>query len=200
MSKKSPLLETLLTLEDLIGEEKQNIQGQWDELNMEKKAYEEMREKVGKLTLKPMVTLSIGGTVFKTRLHTLQNAPKESLFAQLFSGTGFTFEPDEDGSFFFDRDGTHFRYILNYLRGGIVNQTLLKDVSQSTKHEIACEAHYYGLTHLYEMIHPPEPPKPPHAVFDKCGSKLTLSQENSRIIKSSGGQCLYLYLYLYLRV
>ena len=27
-----------------------------------------------------------------------------------------TLEQCEDGSYFIDRDGTHFRYILNYLR------------------------------------------------------------------------------------
>ena len=35
----------------------------------------------------------------------------------MFSGR-FDTKPSEDGSFFIDRDGTHFRYILNYLRIG----------------------------------------------------------------------------------
>ena len=35
----------------------------------------------------------------------------------MFSG-GFDSKPAEDGSYFIDRDGTHFRYILNYLRTG----------------------------------------------------------------------------------
>ena len=30
----------------------------------------------------------------------------------------FETKPGEDGSYFIDRDGTHFRYILNYLRTG----------------------------------------------------------------------------------
>jgi len=35
----------------------------------------------------------------------------------MFSGR-FDPKPAEDGSYFTDRDGTHFRYILNYLRTG----------------------------------------------------------------------------------
>ena len=35
----------------------------------------------------------------------------------MFSGR-FDTKPNEDGSYFIDRDGTHFRYILNYLRTG----------------------------------------------------------------------------------
>ena len=35
----------------------------------------------------------------------------------MFSGR-FDTKPAEDGSYFIDRDGTHFRYILNYLRTG----------------------------------------------------------------------------------
>ena len=37
-----------------------------------------------------------------------------SMLHAMFSGR-FDSKPAEDGSYFIDRDGTHFRYILNYL-------------------------------------------------------------------------------------
>ena len=39
------------------------------------------------------------------------------MVAAMFSGK-FEKKPCEDGAFFIDRDGTHFRFILNYLRNG----------------------------------------------------------------------------------
>ena len=38
-----------------------------------------------------------------------------SILHAMFSGR-FDTKPDKDGTYFIDRDGTHFRYILNYLR------------------------------------------------------------------------------------
>ena len=40
-----------------------------------------------------------------------------SMFHAMFSGR-FDTKPSEDGSYFIDRDGNHFRYIMNYLRIG----------------------------------------------------------------------------------
>jgi len=39
------------------------------------------------------------------------------MLAAMFSGRHFV-QKDEDGRYFIDRDGTHFRYILNFLRDG----------------------------------------------------------------------------------
>ena len=57
------------------------------------------------------------------------------MFHAMFSGR-FDTKPSEDGSYFIDCDGTHFRYILNYLRTGqlfvpedkIVRKELLSEV------------------------------------------------------------------------
>ena len=62
------------------------------------------------------VKLNVGGHYFTTSLQTLTKDPN-SMLAAMFSGK-FDMKPAEDGAFFIDRDGTHFRFILNYLRSG----------------------------------------------------------------------------------
>merc|ERR1740129_1578692 len=78
---------------------------------------------------------------------------KNSMLAAMFSGTGFDMTPGEDGSYFIDRDGTHFRYILNYLRGGFAKDGLCP----ATVRELAIEADFYQLKDMYLMLCPPKP-------------------------------------------
>ena len=54
------------------------------------------------------------------------------MLAVMFSGR-HNVTTDEDGRYFLDRDGTHFRYILNYLRDGntylpVDNQQLIDEL------------------------------------------------------------------------
>ena len=63
-----------------------------------------------------IVKLNIGGSYFTTNVQTLTKDPN-TMLAAMFSGK-FEMKPCEDGAFFIDRDGTHFRFILNYLRTG----------------------------------------------------------------------------------
>ena len=67
-----------------------------------------------------------------------------SMFQAMFSGRFYT-KASEDGSYFTDRDGTHFRYILNYLRTG----ELIVPNDEIIRRELLAEAKYY---HLEEMI------------------------------------------------
>ena len=69
-----------------------------------------------KQTFPKIVRLSVGGVHFETSLETLCSDPN-SMLAAMFSGRHNVMK-DEDGRYFIDRDGTHFRYILNYLRDG----------------------------------------------------------------------------------
>ena len=61
-----------------------------------------------------IVKLSVGGQHFPKSLQTLTRDPN-SMLAAMFSGR-HKLETTEDGSFFIDRDGTYFLFILNYLR------------------------------------------------------------------------------------
>ena len=56
----------------------------------------------------------------------------------MFSGR-FDTKPSEDGSYFIDRDGTHFRYILNYLRTG----QLVVPEDKVVRRELLTEAEFY---------------------------------------------------------
>ena len=58
----------------------------------------------------------------------------------MFSGR-FDTKPGEDGSYFIDRDGTHFRYILNYLRTG----KLVLPEDMVVRKELLTEAEFYQI-------------------------------------------------------
>ena len=64
--------------------------------------------------LSSIVNLYVGGRRFTTSLQTLTKDP-DAMLAAMFSGK-FEVKPSEDGVFFIDRDGKHFRFILDYLR------------------------------------------------------------------------------------
>ena len=61
-----------------------------------------------------------------------------SMLHAMFSGR-FDTKPSEDGSYFIDRDGTHFRYILNYLRTG----QLVVPEDKVVRRELLTEAEFY---------------------------------------------------------
>ena len=64
-----------------------------------------------------IVRLSVGGIHFETSIETLCKGDPDSMLSAMFSGRHNVMK-DEEGRYFIDRDGTHFRYILNYLRDG----------------------------------------------------------------------------------
>lgn len=103
------------------------------------------------------VKLDVGGQSFTTSLQTLK-LDSESMLAVMFSGRHKLVQ-EGDESYFIDRDGTHFRHILNYLRDGF-NPELLPQDERSLK-EIEKEAHFYQLTGLVSAIASLLDPPPP---------------------------------------
>ena len=93
-----------------------------------------------------IVKLNVGGHYFTTSLQTLTKDPN-SMLAAMFSGK-FEMEPREDGAFFIDRDGTHFRFILNYLRTG---KLTLPDGATFLK-ELAEEAEFYQIQGILDEL------------------------------------------------
>ena len=68
----------------------------------------------------------------------------------MFSGR-FDTKPAEDGCYFIDRDGTHFRYILNYLRTG----QLVVPEDKIVRTELLTEAEFYRIEGIQVEMNPP---------------------------------------------
>jgi len=61
-----------------------------------------------------IIELNVGGVHYSTALETLRS-DSESMLCAMFSGRmGVT--QDKSGRYFIDRDGSLFKYVLNYLR------------------------------------------------------------------------------------
>ena len=84
------------------------------------------------------VHVYIGGVCFVTNRSTLMTTP---FFASLLDTTPDTTEV------FVDRDPTHFRYVLNWMRG----VRYVPD-DDATIQELRWEADYYGMRDLAEVL------------------------------------------------
>ena len=105
-----------------------------------------MSKKLDQVHFSSTVKLNVGGQHFTTSVQTLTKDPN-SMLAAMFSGK-FDMKPSEDGSFFIDRDGTHFRFILNFLRTG---KLTLPEGATCTK-ELEEEAEFYQIQGLIEAL------------------------------------------------
>ncbi|XP_006364735.1 FH protein interacting protein FIP2 isoform X4 [Solanum tuberosum] len=94
-----------------------------------------------------MVRLNIGGRKFCTTLDTLTQREPDSMLAAMFSGRHTICQESEKGHIFVDRDGKHFRHILNWLRDGVIPP--LKDSEYA---QLLREAEYYQLLGLVDGI------------------------------------------------
>jgi len=92
-------------------------------------------------TFESRIKLDVGGCKFTTTLTTLTRFP-DSMIGTMFSGR-HNLTTDESGYYFIDRDGTHFRHILNYLR--CPEDFDVSSISADHLKELKKEAVYYGL-------------------------------------------------------
>ena len=75
------------------------------------------------------VVLNVGGTRFHTTVDTLSNG-ESCMLSNLVSGNWKECGTGSDEEIFIDRDGTYFRYILNYFRsGGLVSRSPLNRIA-----------------------------------------------------------------------
>jgi hypothetical protein len=86
------------------------------------------------------ITLNVGGTRYETTRSTLCSY-KGSMLERMFGGQ-FNTKPDEDGSYFIDRDGELFRHIMHVLRNGPI---IAKNLPSSRESRINIELEYFGL-------------------------------------------------------
>ena len=89
------------------------------------------------------VTLNVGGQKFCTSKSTLVRG--ETMLSSMFSER-FPLLTENDETIFIDRDGTHFRSILNFLRDG----KIARPKSRTEIEEIKQEAEYYCIPELVE--------------------------------------------------
>ena len=100
------------------------------------------------------VILQVGDSRFLTSKRTLTSIPN-SLLAEVCQQPSVNpkFRKTDSQAYYFDRDATHFRHILNYLRNGgnLYRETLPRQKDQL--YELWAEARYYRLPGLETAIH-----------------------------------------------
>ena len=126
----------------------------------------------------PKIKLDVGGHSFTTTLTTLTRFP-DTMLGAMFSGR-HALVKDECGAYFIDRDGTHFREILNFLRA----PEAYKQAAPQEKgdlSEVEIEADYYGLKDLMFPI--PTPPSfvkaAPVTITTPGGQAAVVSQDDA---------------------
>ena len=101
------------------------------------------------------VSVEVGGEKFRTELRTLAMC-QGSVFPKLVEVLHEREDPrsKRDPSIFIDRDGTHFRFILNYLRQGkeVMKWSAMRNPDRCTLDEILDEARYYKISGLECLI------------------------------------------------
>jgi hypothetical protein len=100
-----------------------------------------------------IIKLNVGGHLFVSTLETL-TADKSSRLAKIVEKPIML-----DGAVFIDRDGTHFRHILNFLRSGVLN--IKPDLTLCN--ELLVEADYYEIQGLKDLIQVTLPKDPSSA-------------------------------------
>lgn len=94
------------------------------------------------------IVLDVGGEIFETSRATMRK-DGESLLAAMFADSeGLV--PEEDGSFFIDRDGSQFRFILEFLRDGTSIDNLF--LEGASLRGLLREAQFYQLNQLVDHL------------------------------------------------
>ena len=146
-----PRNQVLTEAENHIREACEMLQREATRLRQEQETIDSMSKKLEHVHFSSTVKLNVGGHNFTTSVQTLTKDPK-SMLAAMFSGK-FEMKPSEDGTFFIDRDGTHFRFILNYLRNG---ELILPEGATFLK-ELEAEAKFYQIQGILDELKPKTP-------------------------------------------
>jgi len=151
MRLQTTMSKMRLQFEKLV-EEKEDFE-QWREeqaaiLENERKIFEQQKKVVAHIIQgqSGRVRVNVGGHFYDTSLTTLTK-DSHSMLSAMFSGR-YGLIQDSDGSYFIDRDGTHFRYVLNYLR----DNTVILPPNYLLHMELLKEADFYQLDGLAEII------------------------------------------------
>jgi len=130
-------------VEDYFG----NIDLRQKEIEISYKNFEILKQQFAKYDFSQKILLDIGGKVFATSIPTLTNQ-KSHYFTAMFSGK-YSTKPNEEGTYFIDRNPTMFQFILDYLRG---EDLFLKDMNAKDKKLLLRDAQYYQIHELEESL------------------------------------------------
>lgn len=136
--------------------EKERIQKERDDLQRMRTEGQRIMD------LQEPVTVEVGGDKFRTELSTLSKC-RDSIFPNLVKAVKRREEsreasdpnrPKRDPYIFIDRDGRHFKFILNYLRQGdeVMKGSALRKADKYDLQEILYEVRYYQLSDLERLV------------------------------------------------
>ena len=116
----------------------------------EKQEWEEEKKRIRKTkAFEKIVTLNVGGSKYNTTLSTLTKYP-DSMLGAMFSGRHALVQ-QEDGSYFIDRDGETFKYILMYLRDDRLARAIIPQLDTKLQLHLAYDAEYFQLLELAKL-------------------------------------------------
>ncbi|GAB1603056.1 uncharacterized protein LOC115215506 [Argonauta hians] len=145
----------LKTLQDKIEKNKRALEADSERQTKEvSRLWQQLKDEYSRIEnvytmQKGRIKLDVGGHEFTTSVFTLTQV-QDSMLAAMFSGR-HEIKQEADGSVFIDRDGTHFRYILNYLRDSDYSFEALPRNKQVLR-ELRSEAIFYQLPGLVQQI------------------------------------------------
>jgi len=136
-----------------VAKDRQQLQEDKKKTKEEKQKWEEEKAKINATFVfhGQIIDLNVGGTRYTTSRSTLTKYP-ESMLGVMFSGThDLEAMKCSDGSFFIDRDGARFKFILDYLRDGEeIVQSFPKSVDVLLA--LSFDAKYYQLDSLVTAV------------------------------------------------
>ena len=95
-----------------------------------------------------MITFNIGGQIYSTTRLTINENVDSQSFLALIIRNQTTTQLDHNGYYFLDRDGTYFRYILNYFR----DKKLILPENFTELKQLCSEAKFYQIDRLINEI------------------------------------------------
>lgn len=137
-----------------------NYKMSWEReaLKKEQEAFREAQKQGAEIAdAQEPVTVEVGGEKFRTELRTLAKCTG-SVFPMLVQGVMQKRQENgrnqRDPYIFIDRDGRHFRFILNYLRQGkqVMQGSAMRNQDKYTLNEILAEVQYYKISELWRLV------------------------------------------------
>jgi len=155
-------------------QERESIKRERELFENEKTAFELNHKKVKEFHSPEPISLNIGGKRFCTTLDTLTKH-RLSFFGAMFSGY-IALKATKDGSYFIDRDGTHFHYILNYFRTG---ELIIPENKPHLRKMLLLEAEFYQIedliSELGDKTKSTQTSKPSESIGELFGESTILS-------------------------